>query len=79
MNQMRAFLEADHFESCNLETDDGKDKPHKISFYGFCPTCGSDGVSRERRPDGNDICRLGHVYPSREARLDRPTRRELSK
>jgi len=25
-NQMRAFLEADHFESCNLETDDGKDK-----------------------------------------------------
>lgn len=35
--------------------------------YGFCPICGAPGVSRERRPNGNDTCQNGHVYPSREA------------
>ncbi len=34
------------------------------SPYGTCPRCGSPGVSRERRPNGNDKCALGHVYPS---------------
>lgn len=36
--------------------------------YGYCPHCGSLGVSRERRPNGNDTCKKGHVYPSRVAR-----------
>lgn len=36
--------------------------------YGYCPHCGALGVSRERRPDGNDKCQNGHVYPSRAAR-----------
>jgi len=38
-----------------------------MTAYGFCPKCGAPGVSRERRPNGNDICRTGHEYPSREA------------
>src|SRR5688572_5935829 len=32
--------------------------------YGFCPRCASPGVRRERRPDGNDTCERGCVYPS---------------
>ena len=32
--------------------------------YGFCPVCKSVGVSRERRPNGDDICTDGHRYPS---------------
>ena len=35
--------------------------------YGFCPNCRAKGFSRERRPDGNDKCVNGHVYPSKEA------------
>ncbi len=33
-------------------------------LYGTCPNCGSPGVSRERRPYGNDKCENGHTYPS---------------
>lgn len=33
--------------------------------YGYCPVCGVMGHSRERRPDGNDTCKNGHVYPAR--------------
>lgn len=35
--------------------------------YGYCPKCGSPGESRERRPDGNDTCLKGCVYPSKSA------------
>lgn len=35
--------------------------------YGHCPHCGAPGVLRERRPDGNDTCECGHVYPSAAA------------
>jgi hypothetical protein len=35
--------------------------------YGRCPECGNRGISRERRPNGNDECTHGHVYPSRNA------------
>ncbi|KPK72264.1 MAG: hypothetical protein AMJ84_04570 [Acidithiobacillales bacterium SM23_46] len=35
--------------------------------YGYCPLCGAVGVSRERRPDGNDRCVNGHEYPSSRA------------
>jgi hypothetical protein len=35
--------------------------------YGRCPKCGSLGVMRERRPNGNDTCNEGHVYPSKDA------------
>ncbi len=35
--------------------------------YGRCPHCGSPGVERERRPNGNDKCSNGHVYPSASA------------
>jgi len=36
--------------------------------YGYCPVCGTPGISRERRPNGNDRCRNGHVYPSTNAK-----------
>jgi len=39
-----------------------------VAPYGYCPHCLKPGVSRERRPDGNDTCQSGHVYPSRCAR-----------
>lgn len=39
-----------------------------ISQYGYCPHCGKAGIERERRPNGNDKCEDGHVYPSRAAR-----------
>jgi hypothetical protein len=35
--------------------------------YGYCPKCGAPGVSRERRPNGDDRCEDGHVYPSSTA------------
>lgn len=36
--------------------------------YGLCPICGAAGVTRERRPGGNDRCSNGHTYPSAHAR-----------
>jgi hypothetical protein len=35
--------------------------------YGNCPTCGAKGRMRERRPNGNDSCENGHIYPSKNA------------
>lgn len=37
------------------------------NVYGFCPFCGAPGVARERRPNGNDICKNNHTYPSRDS------------
>ena len=48
------------------------------SNYGFCPTCGHPGVKRERRPDGDDTCEHGHVYPSRMACEEPPYGSPLS-
>ncbi len=48
----------------------GSDKnptPAIPTTYGLCPKCGSVGVSRERRPNGNDRCVNGHEYPSADA------------
>jgi hypothetical protein len=42
--------------------------------YGYCPTCGAIGVSRERRPNGDDRCSNGHVYASASA-VGRPQRK----
>lgn len=33
--------------------------------YGTCPHCGADSIMRERRIDGNDQCRNGHMFPSK--------------
>lgn len=35
--------------------------------YGYCPVCGSPGALRERRLNGDDICKEGHRYPSQNA------------
>ncbi len=35
--------------------------------YGYCPRCGLEGITRERRPNGNDSCVNGHTYLSRDA------------
>ena len=37
------------------------------SPYGYCPICGANGISRERRPNGNDRCEKDHIYPSKDA------------
>ena len=34
--------------------------------YGLCPKCGENVSIRERRPNGNDNCENGHVFPSIE-------------
>ena len=50
--------------------EQGKQSPWVgASLYGYCPTCGAPGVSRERRPNGDDQCTNGHVYPSADAKL----------
>jgi len=46
---------------------EAKDDAPPETPYGFCPICGAPGVSRERRPDGNDRCANNHVYASKEA------------
>lgn len=38
-------------------------KPKPVG-YGRCPTCGAECISRERRPNGNDMCSRGHTYAS---------------
>jgi hypothetical protein len=37
------------------------------SPYGKCPICGANGVQREKRPNGDDMCERGHKYPSKDA------------
>ena len=37
------------------------------AVYGYCPKCGSAGISRERRVNGNDKCAKGHTYPSSQS------------
>lgn len=43
------------------------DTNQAVFCYGYCPECGAAGVERERRPNGNDKCENGHVYPSASA------------
>jgi hypothetical protein len=38
-----------------------------VASLGQCPKCGADSMFREKRPDGNDECRNGHTYPSKDA------------
>jgi hypothetical protein len=38
-----------------------------VAVYGYCPKCEAKGVMRERRPNGNDKCANGHIYPSSKA------------
>ncbi len=37
------------------------------AIYGRCPKCMGLGVTRERRPNGNDTCVNGHTYSSSDA------------
>ena len=46
--------------------------------YGYCPKCGAPGRTRERRPNGNDLCENGHLYPSRQARSHLPSMTAIS-
>jgi hypothetical protein len=38
-----------------------------VGVYGHCPVCGAKGVTRERRPGGDDRCANGHTYKSMHA------------
>lgn len=42
---------------------------HPVAVYGYCPECGAKGVTRERRPNGNDKCANGHTYSSSVAHM----------
>lgn len=44
----------------------------EANVYGYCPHCGEPGVSRERRPNGNDTCATGHTYPTAQAVMKNP-------
>lgn len=33
-----------------------------------CPVCGSEKFSRERRPNGDDVCENGHKYASKDSK-----------
>jgi HK97 family phage portal protein len=59
------------------DPDDPETTDVQNSVYGYCPRCGAPGVTRERRPDGNDRCSNGHTYPSRQ-RLNSPKPVDLS-
>lgn len=64
-----------------ISSDDTRDRiaaaelakyAHPEAPYGWCPVCGEKGVMRERRPNGDDMCRGGHKYPSRDALRNQP-------
>ncbi len=42
------------------------------NLYGFCPVCYAPGFMRERRLNGDDKCKNGHWYPSKDALLSQP-------
>ena len=46
-------------------------EPNKVASkkapYGYCPICGLEGATRERRMNGDDTCVASHKYPSRDA------------
>lgn len=48
-----------------------------MSLLGYCPVCGDDGHTRERRPGGNDKCANGHVYPTHLRFIHPPTQAQL--
>ncbi len=58
----------DKTDEINYETVDKFLGVDRHSPYGFCPICGSKGVSRERRLNGDDRCAQGHRYPSSTAK-----------
>jgi hypothetical protein len=63
-------LPADHPVSAArallAKLDGPSSPPHSL---GYCPICGSPGRSREKRPNGDDLCEAGHKYPSSSALL----------
>ena len=38
-----------------------------MSVYGKCPECGANGIARQKRLNGNDICENNHEYKSSDA------------
>jgi hypothetical protein len=53
--------------ACSVKDGCGVNNAEGEAPYGHCPQCGAPGVSRERRPGGNDACANGHAYPSASA------------
>lgn len=48
-----------------------------MSVLGYCPVCGQEGKTRERRPGGNDRCLNGHLYPTHLRFLEPPTQAQM--
>ena len=63
-SEAREWIEEHRRLDAERET---REAAQKAEPYGRCPHCGAPGASREKRPDGNDRCPNGHVYPSRAA------------
>ena len=59
-NSTKPTINAGTFENTSGKFNDA-------NCYGYCPTCRSPGVMRERRMNGNDTCRNGHTYPAKNA------------
>ena len=49
-----------------------------VDFYGYCPICNAKGLSRERHPDGSDVCTNGHIYESKYALTTPPQRKPMT-
>ena len=49
----------------------------EVSLLGYCPVCGDDGYTRERRPGGNDRCANGHSYPTHLRYIHPPTQAQM--
>lgn len=61
-----------------INTNRRKPRKGQSMTYGNCPKCGAMGAGRERRPNGNDECENGHIYPSANAVMG-PTTYELNR
>lgn len=68
-NKIDLYLDADPTNDPQSEpvTEGPVNRSHP---YGKCPRCGAWGESRERRPNGNDTCENGHVYPSAQSIME---------
>jgi hypothetical protein len=59
--------QAKSFDMCDGVVVGGAAAGQISNVYGYCPRCGALGITRERRPNGNDRCSNGHEYPTRDA------------
>ena len=67
LDRLKKELEDEADGVDDLAIIDAKEAKEPARPYGFCPVCYYPGISRERRPNGDDYCTNGHGYPSKDA------------